>query len=59
MTAGLATCAAAWLLMQPAWGMGLAASKVPDPMTARLRTVRTCDVRPGDLGLGPDAYGRV
>lgn len=55
LTAGLATCAAPWLLMQPAWGMGIAASKVPDPMTARFRTVRAHAI----YGLGIWASGRA
>jgi len=40
MGLGLATCAAPWFLMQPAWGMGVAASRTPDPNTARRRTMR-------------------
>ncbi|MBO3128818.1 DUF2938 domain-containing protein [Dermatophilus congolensis] len=55
MTAGLATCAAPWLLMQPAWGMGLAASTLPDPATTRLRTVRAHAM----YGLGLWASARV
>jgi hypothetical protein len=37
---GLLTTAAPWFLMQPAFGIGVAASKTPDPMTARLRSLR-------------------
>ncbi|GAA1340512.1 DUF2938 domain-containing protein [Saccharothrix algeriensis] len=40
MIAGLATTAAPWFIMQPAFGMGVAASKTPDPTVARLRSVR-------------------
>lgn len=38
--AGLLTTAAPWFLMQPAFGIGVAASKTPDPTTARLRSLR-------------------
>ncbi|MBO3142239.1 DUF2938 domain-containing protein [Dermatophilus congolensis] len=55
MTAGLATCAVPWLLMQPAWDMDLAASKVPDPAMARLRTVRAHTM----YGLGTWASARM
>ena len=55
MTAGVATSAAPWLLMQPAWGMGVAASKAPDPGTARFRTLRAHAL----YGLGIWLSGRV
>jgi hypothetical protein len=38
---GLATTIAPFLLLQPALGLGVAASKAPDPTVARLRTIRT------------------
>lgn len=41
MITGLATTAAPWFIMQPAFGMGIAASKTPDPAVARLRSLRT------------------
>lgn len=34
----LATCAA-WFLMQPGLGLGVAARKTPDPLRMRLRTI--------------------
>ncbi len=34
----LATCAA-WFVMQPGMGLGIAASRTPDPLRMRLRTV--------------------
>ena len=36
---GLASVAAPFLLMQPGMGQGLAASKTPDPRTARIRSI--------------------
>ncbi|MFE0758468.1 DUF2938 domain-containing protein [Inquilinus sp. NPDC058860] len=38
---GLVTVAAPFLLMQPALGAGIAASKTPNPATARLRSLTT------------------
>lgn len=38
---GLATVAAPWLVMQPAFGLGIAASRAPDPLQARLRSLVT------------------
>jgi hypothetical protein len=38
---GLATVAAPFLVLQPALGLGLAASKSPKPATARLRSLAT------------------
>ncbi len=55
MGMGLATCAAPWLLMQPAWGLGFAASKTPEPRTARLRTVRAHAI----YGLGIYLAGKA
>lgn len=37
---GLGSTAAPFVLMQPAFGMGLAASKTPNPTVARLRSMR-------------------
>lgn len=45
---GLATMAVPFLLMQPAFGMGVAASRTPDPQAARLRSMLTHSV----FGLG-------
>lgn len=38
---GLVTVAMPFLVMQPAFGMGLAASRMPDPAAARLRSLIT------------------
>ena len=38
---GLASIAAPWLIMQPAWGMGVAAAKTAKPWLARQRSVVT------------------
>ena len=37
---GLATLGAPWLLMQPCFGMGVAAAKTPNPKQARLGSLR-------------------
>lgn len=37
---GVATTAAPWFMMQPAFGFGIAASKTPKPFTARLRSLQ-------------------
>ncbi|MFP3834467.1 DUF2938 domain-containing protein [Chryseobacterium sp. SIMBA_028] len=37
---GLATTLAPWLMMQPAFGFGVAASKLPNPTIARLRSLQ-------------------
>ncbi len=41
LAAGLATTAAPWLLLQPAFGLGVAASRTPHPQLVRWRTLRT------------------
>jgi hypothetical protein len=38
---GLATIAAPWLVMQPAMGLGVAASRAPRPGAARIRNLAT------------------
>lgn len=38
---GLVTVAAPFLVMQPAFGMGIASSRTPNPMQARLRSLIT------------------
>lgn len=38
---GVATTAAPWLIMQPAFGMGVAASRMPQPALLRWRSLRT------------------
>jgi len=45
---GLATVAAPFLIMQPAMGAGIAAARMPDPFTARMRSL----VTHGVFGLG-------
>lgn len=40
MTIGLGTTLAPFALMQPAFGMGIAASKTPNPTVTRLRSIR-------------------
>lgn len=39
--AGLVTVAAPYFVMQPAFGMGIASSRTPDPTAARLRSLIT------------------
>ncbi|MDP8931791.1 MAG: DUF2938 domain-containing protein [Actinomycetota bacterium] len=41
LVTGLLTTAAPWLVMQPAFGMGVAASRTPTPWVARWRSART------------------
>jgi hypothetical protein len=41
LVTGIATTAAPWFLMQPAFGLGVAASKTPEPAVARMRSLRT------------------
>jgi Protein of unknown function (DUF2938) len=41
LATGVASSAAPLLLMQPAFGMGIAASKTPNPTRARLQCLRT------------------
>lgn len=45
---GLATVLVPWLIMQPAFGFGVAAANTPDPLSARLRNLATHAV----FGLG-------
>jgi hypothetical protein len=49
---GLATVAIPFLVMQPALGMGFAASRSPRPSTARLRSLATHLIFGGGLYLG-------
>lgn len=55
LLAGLVTVAVPWLVMQPGFGMGIAASRTPNPTAARLRSLVTHLV----FGLGLYAAGRV
>ncbi|GAB4587040.1 hypothetical protein Ntsu_48720 [Nocardia sp. IFM 10818] len=52
MAVGLGTIAAPWLFMQPAFGMGIAASKTPDPRKARLASLRAHATYGAGLWLG-------
>lgn len=45
---GLTTVAAPWFVMQPAFGLGIAASRAPDPFQARVGSLRAH----GAYGLG-------
>jgi hypothetical protein len=55
MAVGMGTIAAPWLIMQPAFGLGVAAAKTPDPTAARLRSLRTH----ATYGLGLYLTGRA
>ncbi|MDO5065539.1 MAG: DUF2938 family protein [Actinomyces bowdenii] len=55
MATGVATTAAPWLCMQPAFGLGVAASKAPDPTRARISSLRAHAI----YGAGLWASGRV
>lgn len=46
---GLGTVVAPWFLMQPAFGQGVAASKVPQPWLARDRSLRAHAIYGGGL----------
>lgn len=48
---GLGSAAAPFLIMQPAFGMGIAASRTPSPLTARRRTLITHTVFAAGLYL--------
>ncbi|QCR35657.1 DUF2938 family protein [Nissabacter sp. SGAir0207] len=41
LLAGLLALAAPWLVMQPAWGLGIAGAKLPAPAVARRRSLIT------------------
>lgn len=55
MAMGLGSIAAPWLVMQPAFGLGVAAAKTPDPTAVRLRNLRTH----ATYGLGLYLTGRA
>lgn len=55
MIVGIGSVAAPFLVMQPAMGAGIAASRTPRPMAARLHSLVTHAV----FGLGLHASGRV
>lgn len=48
MVVGLASIAAPWFIMQPAFGAGIAGAKTPNPLASRLRNLGTHTV----YGLG-------
>jgi hypothetical protein len=41
---GIGTVVFPWFIMQPAFGLGIASSKAPDPMQARLKSLMTHSV---------------
>jgi hypothetical protein len=55
MAIGLGSIAAPWLVMQPAFGLGIAGAKTPDPTATRLRNLRTH----ATYGLGLYLTGRA
>jgi DUF2938 family protein len=55
MAVGLGSTAAPWFVMQPAFGLGVAAASTPDPKVARLRSLRTH----ATYGLGLYLTGRA
>ncbi len=55
MAIGMGTIVAPWFVMQPAFGLGVAAAKTPDPTAARLRSLRTH----ATYGLGLYLTGQV
>lgn len=59
MATGLASTIAPFMLMQPAFGMGLAASKTPHPTVARLRSLRAHAIYGVGLYLSGRALDRL
>lgn len=55
MAVGMGTIVAPWFVMQPAFGLGVAGAKTPDPTAARLRSLRTH----ATYGLGLYLTGRA
>ena len=51
---GVVTVAMPWLVMQPSFGLGIAASKAPKPAQARLKSLMTHTV----FGIGLYLLGR-
>ncbi|MFD2472914.1 DUF2938 domain-containing protein [Amycolatopsis silviterrae] len=56
---GLATTAAPWFIMQPAFGLGVAAAKTPKPAVARWRSLRTHAIYGVGLYLAGSAVAQV
>lgn len=59
LVTGLVTTAAPWLVMQPAFGMGVAASRTPQPGLARWRSLRTHVIYGAGLYVTARVSGRV
>ncbi len=59
LATGLGSTIAPFVLMQPAFGMGLAASKTPDPTVARLRSLRAHAIYGAGLYLTGQALTRL
>lgn len=59
MATGLASVVAPFTIMQPAFGMGLAASKTSSPNTVRLRSIRTHAIYGLGLYLSGQAVARM
>lgn len=55
LVAGVGTVAAPWFLMQPAFGMGVAGSRTPDPAAVRIGSLRAHTL----YGLGLWVCGRA
>jgi hypothetical protein len=53
------TTAAPWFMMQPGFGMGIAASKTPDPAVARLRSLRSHAIYGFGIYMSGIAYARL
>ena len=56
---GITTTAAPWFIMQPAFGLGVAAAKTPQPTVARWRSLRTHAVYGLGLYLAGSAVAQV
>ncbi|NKY87699.1 DUF2938 family protein [Nocardia veterana] len=52
MAVGLGSVAAPWLVMQPAFGMGVAASKTANPVRARVGSLRAHAIHGAGLWVG-------
>jgi len=59
MATGLGSSIAPFVLMQPAFGMGLAASKTPNPTINRLRSIRAHAIYGMGLYLSGHALARL
>jgi hypothetical protein len=59
LVTGLVTTAAPWLVMQPAFGIGVAASRTAQPGPARWRSLRTHAIYGAGLYVTARVLGRV